>query len=119
VSNKNHHSSGERDTQLTEQQLLDYLRGELPPDQQHAIEAVLQEDDFLNDAVEGLQEVKSKEAITQITAQLNLQLRRQIRDKKEARRVKRRFKPDSQTWVYIIILLLLVVLAFAVIKNIR
>jgi len=103
--------------QVSEEQLLSYLEGNLSPDQQHQIEEVLLDDPFLNDAVEGLAAIKDKEQIGRITAQLNLHLRRQIKEKKALRRQRRKFNPDRQTWMYILVILLLAVLSWAVIKK--
>ena len=103
--------------QLSNEQLLGYLQGRLSPEQQHFIEEILLEDPFLSDAVEGLAAIDNKEQISHITTQLNLRLRRQIKEKKARRKQKRRFKPDRQTWIYVALLLLLIVLSWIVIKN--
>lgn len=106
------------DKGLSEEQLLGYLQGRLPADQQHLIEEILLEDPFLNDAVEGLAGIKDKEQISHITTQLNLRLRRQIKEKKAMRRERRRFRPDRHAWIYILIVLLLIILSWVLIKQI-
>jgi anti-sigma factor RsiW len=111
---RDHTKTSSLPEQISEQQLLAYLQGKLAPKEQYAIELLLQEDEFLNDAVEGLQHVQDPQSIEQMTVQLNLLLRRQIRERNSSRRLKRRTKPDRQLWLYIMIVLIFVVVAYAV-----
>jgi anti-sigma factor RsiW len=111
---RDHTKTSSLPEQISEQQLLAYLQGKLAPKEQYAIELLLQEDEFLNDAVEGLQHVQDPQSIEQMTVQLNLLLRRQIRERNSSRRLKRRTKPDRQLWLYIMVVLIFVVVAYAV-----
>ena len=45
---------------IDNQQLMDYLAGKLSEEDKHAVEMKLADNDFMNDAVEGLEEVKDK-----------------------------------------------------------
>lgn len=114
---KKKYNQKEQYIRVNEQQLLDYLQGNLPPDQQHFIEEILLDDPFLSDAVDGLAEIDSKEQVRQIMTQLNLHLRRQIRERNARRKERRRFKPDKGIWMYILLLLLLIVLAWVIIEK--
>lgn len=99
---------------IDENQLLAYLEGNLSSEEQFRIESILDADPFLNDAIDGLAEIKDKETIKQITAQINLQLKRNIKSRKEKRRSRRKLTEHSG-WLYTLIVLLLAVLAWAVI----
>jgi anti-sigma factor RsiW len=103
------------DATIDEDQLLAYIEGRLSPADQHALEEVLDADPFLNDAVEGLAEVKDKEHLKQITTQINLQLRRQIKSRKQKRRAGHKLD-GHWGWLYVLIVLILVLLAWWVIK---
>jgi len=100
---------------IDENQLLAYLEGRLSSEEQYVLEEVLESDPFLNDAVEGLAEVKDKEHLKQIAAQINQQLRRQIKNRKQHRRSKTKLT-EHWGWLYVLIVLGLVLVAWWVIK---
>src|ERR1700760_786400 len=83
---------------IDNQQLMDYLSGKLSGESLHEIEASMAENDFLNDAVEGLQQVKNKKDVTRYVEELNAEMQKNLARKK-ARRLKRRFKDDP--WSYL------------------
>lgn len=103
------------ETTIDEDQLLAYIEGRLSSTDQHAIEEALEADPFLNDAVEGLSEIKDKEHLKQITAQLNLHLKRQIKNRKKLRRSRPKLT-EHWGWLYVLIVLILVLLAWWVIR---
>lgn len=100
---------------IDEERLLAYVEGRMPPEEQHQLEVLLEADPFLNDAVEGLSEVKDKQQLRAIAAQINAQLQRQIRSRRKHRRTRRTLK-DRWSWIFVLILLLLVLLCWWVIK---
>jgi anti-sigma factor RsiW len=101
---------------IDNQKLMDYLSGKLSAEEKYEIEKQMADSDFMNDAVEGLEEVKNKKDISSFVEQLNTNLHKQL-DKKKKRKLKRRLK--DQPWLYlaIVILLLLIVICFIVIKR--
>jgi anti-sigma factor RsiW len=103
------------DSVIDEEHLLAYLEGSMLPGEQHRIEEILEADPFLNDAVEGLSEIKDKQQLRAIAAQINAQLSRQI----QSRRKQRRSRPktaDRWGWIFALILLLLVLISWWVMK---
>jgi hypothetical protein len=72
--------------------------------------------DFVNDAVEGLEDVKNKKDLSLFVEQLNTNLHKQL-DKKKKRKQKRALK--DQPWLYfaIVLLLLFIIICFLVIKK--
>jgi anti-sigma factor RsiW len=100
---------------IDESRLLAYLEGRLSSEEQHVLEEVLESDPFLNDAVEGLTEIKDKEYLQQIAAQINQQLRKQIKNRKQHRRSRPKLT-EHWGWLYVCIVLGLVLLAWIVIK---
>jgi len=45
---------------IDNQQLMDYLSGHLSPEQLHEVERSMADSEFMNDAVEGLQNIPNK-----------------------------------------------------------
>lgn len=101
---------------IDNQKLMDYLSGKLSAEEKHEIEKQMADSDFVNDAVEGLQDVKNKKDLSLFVEQLNDNLHKQL-DKKKRRKQKRALK--DQPWLYltIILLLLLTVICFIVIRK--
>ncbi len=101
---------------IDNQKLMDYLSGKLSAEEKYEIEKQMADSDFVNDAVEGLEEVKNKKDLLLFVEQLNTTLHKQL-EKKKKRKQKRALK--DQPWLYlaIIILLLLIITCFIVIKK--
>ena len=101
---------------IDNQKLMDYLSGKLSTEEKHEIEKQMADSDFVNDAVEGLEEIKNKKDLSLYVEQLNADLHKQL-DKKKKRKQKRALK--DQPWIYlaIVLLLLLIVICFIVIKK--
>ncbi|CAN5498731.1 hypothetical protein BH11BAC3_BH11BAC3_20470 [soil metagenome] len=101
---------------IDNQKLMDYLTNELSKSASHEVEENMVNDDFLNDAVEGLQEIKNTKNMEAYVEQLNLDLQKQtVKNKK--RKEKRRFKDQPYTYLTIAILLVLIVICFVAIKK--
>jgi len=101
---------------LDEDRLLAYLDGTMPAKEQHALEEILESDPFLSDAVEGLAEIKDKEQLRKIAAQINVHLRRQIQTRRKHRRSRPRLT-DHWGWIFVLVILVLVILSWLVMKT--
>ncbi len=101
---------------IDNQKLMDYVSGKLPAEEKHEIEKQMADSEFVNDAVEGLEDVKNKKDLNLFVEQLNTNLHKQL-EKKKKRKQKRALK--DQPWLYlaIILLLLLIIICFIVIKK--
>ncbi|MBA3675198.1 MAG: hypothetical protein H0W75_09660 [Chitinophagaceae bacterium] len=101
---------------IDNQKLMDYLSGKLSAEEKYEIEKQMADSDFVNDAVEGLEEVKNKKDLLLFVEQLNTTLHKQL-EKKKKRKQKRALK--DQPWLYlaIILLLLLSIISYIVIKK--
>lgn len=101
---------------IEQEKLLEYINEHMSAEEKHAFEKQMNDDEFVNDAVEGLQSMPNKAALEQLVSQMNKDLSRQISKKKK--RKQKRALPD-QPWLYytIITLLLLVVIAYIIIKK--
>ena len=106
----------DNNNEIDNKQLMDYLRNQLNKADVHEVEKNMSDDEFVNDAVEGLQNFDAKKDIQTYVTQLQDDLQKQL-SKKKKRKDKRKIK--EQPWVYlaIVIILLLLVLCFIVIKK--
>lgn len=101
---------------IDNQQLMDYLSNQLSKGDIHAVEKSMAEDEFMNDAVEGLQKIENNKQMQAYVEQLNNDLQKHIA-KNKARKNKRRLKDQPYTIVTIIIILILAVISVIVIKK--
>jgi hypothetical protein len=101
---------------IDNQQLMDYLSHHISQADMHELEKSMAEDDFINDAVEGLQEIKPTKNLQIYVEQLNRDLQKQV-TKNKNRRLKRRIKDQPYTYFAIILILLLVVIGYIILKK--
>jgi hypothetical protein len=102
--------------EIDQETLLLYLQDKLSAEKKHEVEKKLLENEFAGDAIEGLQQIKNKQRINYSVEMLNRDLKKKLVKKKQ-RREKMRIK--DQPWLYIslIILILLIVIAYIVIRK--
>ena len=101
---------------IEQEKLLDYLNKNLSADEAHEVEKQMADDEFMNDAVEGLENFKDKKDVSLMVQQLNSELKKQTA-KKKARKEKRRLKDQPWLYITIVTLLILVIVAYVVIKK--
>lgn len=101
---------------IDNQQLMDYLSSHLNKAGEHEVEKAMADDAFVNDAVEGLQQMQGKHNMQAYVDQLNDELHKAIAKNKK-RRNKRQLKDSPYTYLAIIVLLLLLVLCFTMVKR--
>ena len=101
---------------IDNQQLMDYLSSQLSKADAHAIEKDMAEDEFMNDAVEGLQAIDSKKDMQAYVEQLNNDLQKQIA-KNKTRKEKRKLKDEPSTYFAILLILILLVICFVGLKT--
>ena len=101
---------------IDNQQLMDYLSHHISQADMHELEKSMAEDDFINDAVEGLQEIRPTKNLQIYVEQLNKNLQKQV-IKNKSRRLKRRIKDQPYTYFAIILILLLVVIGYLALKR--
>ncbi|HEY6979245.1 MAG TPA: hypothetical protein VH396_23275, partial [Chitinophagaceae bacterium] len=95
--------------------LKKYVSGEASPEETHAVEKQMADSDFVNDAVEGLQTISSKQKLDDYVNQLNKNLHQHLVSKKQLKN-KRRIKELFWVIVAAIVIVLLCILAYIVIK---
>ena len=103
-------------SEIDQETLLLYLQNKLTAEKKHEVEKKMLENDFAEDAVEGLQAIKNKQHISYMVEMLNRDLKKKL-EKKKHQREKMRIK--DQPWLYIslIIIILLIVIAYIAIRK--
>jgi hypothetical protein len=101
---------------IDNQKLMDYLSKQLSKQDSHDLEKMMADDEFMNDAVEGLEQFSNVKKLPLSVEQLNRDLQKQLA-KKKSRKEKRTIK--DQPWVYftIILLLVLTIICFLIVKK--
>ena len=101
---------------IDNQQLMDYLSGQLSGEQQHAVERSMADSEFMNDAVEGLQNIPNKKDLQHYVDELNASLQKSMQ-KKKLRRQKRRLKDEPWAYIAVILILLLCIIAYVLVRK--
>ena len=108
---------GNLSTEIDQETLMLYLQGKLSAEQQHEVEKKMLDDDFDNDAFEGLHNIKDKRNLQSVIEQLNTDLKKKT-EKKKAFKNKLKLKSEPWLWISIVIILLLIILSYFIIHQI-
>lgn len=101
---------------IQQDKLLDYLNKNLSAAEAHELEKQMADDEFMSDAMEGLENIRNKKDISVLVQQLNAQLKKETA-KKKAKKEKRRLKDQPWLYIAIVTILLLAIIAYIVIKK--
>jgi len=99
------------------QHLMDYLAGKLSDDEKHEVEKLMADNDFINDAVEGLQKVKDKRIIT-LVEQMNKDLQKKL-DIRKTRKEKRKLRENPWVYLTVILILTIIVITYLMIRKLQ
>src|SRR4051794_29516348 len=103
---------------IDNQKLMDYLAGKLSGDDKHEVEKWMNENDFVNEAIEGLQSVTEPANVPNYIEELNKQLSRQLQQK--TRRRPRKISINlTYAIIAVLIILILAVVAFLIIHKLK
>ena len=105
-------------TDIDQETLLHYLQDKLSQEKKHEVERYLADNEFANDAMDGLQQIADKQQIAYMVEMLNRDLKKKVEKKKKRRE---KLKLPDQTWLYIaiLILLLLIVFSYMIVHRMR
>lgn len=103
-------------SEVDQETLLLYLQGKLSEEKKHEVEKKFLQNEFDDEALEGLQEIKDKEQINYMVEMLNRDLKKKTEKKK---RIREKMKIKDQPWLYIaiLILMLLIILSYVAIRR--
>jgi hypothetical protein len=99
------------DDELNEDQLMKYLQGKASDEELHAIEQQMSDDHFTHDAMQGLETFKDKQQLQQYVNDLNYQLQKYTKVKKQ-RKLRRKLQDNNWLLFTIAFILLLCLLAY-------
>ncbi len=103
------------DDEMNEEQLMNYLKGNLSNEELHNVEKQMANSEFVSDAIEGLQTFSSNSKLDKYVHQLNQSLHQHLINKKQQKE-KRKIKDFSWIILSVIIILLLCLLGYVVIS---
>lgn len=103
---------------IDNQKLMDYLSGKLSEQDRHEVEKWMVDNDFENEAMEGLEGFSGKKNLQVYVDQLNKDLHQYIH-KKKSRREKRSIKNAPWIYVAIILVLALVIIGYVIIRKLQ
>jgi anti-sigma factor RsiW len=108
----------ESNKDIDNQQLMDYLSGKLSGEALHEVERSMAENEFVNDAVEGLQQIDNKKKLQAYVDELNASMAKTL-EKKKRRRLKRRLKEEPWGIIAVILIITLCIIAYFVIRQLQ
>jgi CHASE3 domain sensor protein len=100
------------------EKLMQYLQGNLSHEEMHAVEKQMADSAFMQDAMEGLEQMHSATALNQYVHELNNNLQKQLQERKN-KKEKRKIQHLGWIITTVVILLLLVLLGFAVLQSLK
>ncbi|HYC39175.1 MAG TPA: hypothetical protein VEB63_01705 [Chitinophagaceae bacterium] len=105
-------------TDVDQETLLLYLQNRLSSEKMHEVEKQLLGNEFASDAAEGLRAMRDQQRISHLVELLNRDLRKKLRKRKLRRE---NMTIAGQPWLYVsvLILILLIVLAYFVIRRLQ
>ena len=103
-------------SEVDQETLLLYLQGKLSEEKKHEIEKKLIDNEFADEAMEGLQQFKDKEQVAYMVEMLNRDLKSKL-EKKKQRREKMKLKDQPWLYVSILIFIILIVISYMVIHR--
>lgn len=101
---------------IDNQKLMDYISGKLSGEEKHEVERWMADSEFVNEAIEGLGQVKQEKNMKLYVDQLNKELNSYLQQKKQ-RRNRKSIGTSPTIYYAIIIILMLIVLAVYVIQK--
>lgn len=101
---------------IDNQKLMDYISGKLTGKDKHEVEQWMVDNNFENEAMEGLDTMKDKKQLEAYVNQLNKNLNKYLQQKKH-RRDRKKIKEIPWSYLAIVLVLLLIILAYFVIQK--
>ena len=103
-------------TEVDQETLLLYLQGKLSEEKKHEVEKKILNNEFADDAMEGLQQFRNKHDLSVLVEQLNRDLHNKL-EKKKISRFKLEIKNESLIYFAVVIIILLIVISYYVIHK--
>ncbi|SRR5258706_345749 len=101
---------------IDQETLMLYLQNKLSEEKRHEVEKTLLDNEFADDALEGLQQFNDKKQINFLVEQLNADLRHKL-EKKKQRREKLRIKEQPWLYITVLIILILIIIGYIIVRR--
>lgn len=101
---------------IDNQKLMDYISGRLSGKDKHEVEQWMIDSNFESEALEGLQSLTDKKDLQLYVDQLNKELNKYLQQKKQ-RRDRRKIKEIPWSYLAIVLVLMLIIIAYFVIQR--
>jgi anti-sigma factor RsiW len=102
---------------IDNQKLMDYISGKLSGKDKHEVEQWMVDNNFESEALEGLQMIEDKKDLELYVSQLNKDLNKYLQLKKQ-RRDRKKIKEIPWSYLAIVVVLVLIIIAYVVIQKI-
>ena len=101
-----------------DEQMMNYIQGNLSDEEMQLVQKQIDDDAFVKDALDGLQQFSSNKKLTEYVASLNHNLQQQLVAKKQKQEKRKLIHPS---WIVMttVLILLLCVLAYVVIMFVK
>jgi hypothetical protein len=109
----------DQEVPIDNQQIIEYLQGELKEESLHNLEAIELDDPLMQDAMEGLRMLDKPASLQSMTKGLDQQLQQNIRAQKGRQRKVFSYKEHGWILMTVVTILILILIAFFVIYRIR
>ena len=103
-------------TEIDQETLLLYLQDKLTSEKKHEVEKKLLENEFANDAAEGLQDFRNKEHLATLVDHLNRDLKKKLHNKR-TQRTKIHLKEYPWLYFAVILIIVLIVISYFIINR--
>jgi hypothetical protein len=104
---------------IENQQIIDYLQGQLKAAAQNKLEQHEQDDPMVKDAIEGLRMMPDTAQLEKMTIDINLHLQQRIAGQKQKRKETARWKDQNWILTAAITIILLIIVCFVVIWRFK
>jgi hypothetical protein len=103
-------------TEVDQETLLLYLQDKLTAEKKHEVEKKLLENEFANDAAEGLQDFGNKERLANLVDHLNRDLKKKLGKKRLSRN---KIHLKEYPWLYfaVILIIVLIIISYFIIHR--
>ncbi|HUC81558.1 MAG TPA: hypothetical protein VMR70_11615 [Flavisolibacter sp.] len=105
-------------SEVDQETLLKYLEGKLSAEEQHEVEKNTLDDAFEADALDGLQDFSNKTKIAALVEQLNQDLNKKTKKKRELPH-QRKVSIESWLLISIVLILLIAIIGFVIIRKMK
>jgi len=108
-----------KEVPIENQQVIDYLQGNLKPEVSQELEQQELEDEMMRDAMDGLREVEDTSRLEMIAREMNQTLQKKLAAQKNKHKEVRKWKDMNWISLSIATVLLIVVICYLVMKYMK